>query len=210
MTCHHAASGCNYPEGECLGLCMHEQQSAAPQSAVSPYERPCQFGLEAEQPSAEPVEFLLNGARLKLSFQQVQCEDCGTMSDELRAVPLDQYADELQGRWVALVPAEDDRHLRTDAAAGFPHHIHNAAGAMVAETCSEELAVYLVERANAPAETQALRINADYWQGRAATAERQRDDLLEALKSACDWYGGTRFDHLIAEVEKEQSRDAHR
>lgn len=100
--------------------------------------------------------------------------------------------------------------LRADAAAGLPHHLHDATGSMVAEVCNEELAVYLVERANAPAETQALRINADYWQGRAATAERQRDDLLAALKSACDWHGETRFDYLIAEVEKEQSRDAHR
>lgn len=25
MTCNHAESGCNYPEGECLGLCLTEK-----------------------------------------------------------------------------------------------------------------------------------------------------------------------------------------
>jgi len=62
--------------------------------------------------SGDPVEFLLNGARLKLSFQQIECEDCGSMSNHFRTVPLDQYAEELQGQWLALVPAENDRHLR--------------------------------------------------------------------------------------------------
>jgi hypothetical protein len=27
MTCKHAASGCNYPESECAGLCMHRVSS---------------------------------------------------------------------------------------------------------------------------------------------------------------------------------------
>lgn len=62
--------------------------------------------------AAQPVEFLLNGARLKLSFQQEECESCGASSSHFRTVPMDQYAQELQGQWVALVPAENDRHLR--------------------------------------------------------------------------------------------------
>lgn len=61
---------------------------------------------------AQPVEFLLGGARLKLSFQQEECESCGASSAHFRTVPLDQYAEELQGQWVALVPAENDRHLK--------------------------------------------------------------------------------------------------
>lgn len=62
--------------------------------------------------TVQPVEFLLGGTRLKLSFQQFECEDCGSMSAHYRTVPMDQYAEELQGQWVALVPAENDRHLR--------------------------------------------------------------------------------------------------
>ena len=58
----------------------------------------------------EPL-FLLNGARLKLSFQQEECESCGASSAHFRTVPMDQYAEELQGRWVALIAAENDRHL---------------------------------------------------------------------------------------------------
>ncbi len=27
MTCQHAANGCNYPEGECFGVCMNRVQT---------------------------------------------------------------------------------------------------------------------------------------------------------------------------------------
>lgn len=66
----------------------------------------------AKREAAQSVEFLLGGTRLKLSFQQEECESCGASSAHFRTVPMDQYAEELQGRWVALVPAENDRHLR--------------------------------------------------------------------------------------------------
>lgn len=56
--------------------------------------------------------FLLDGARLKLSFQVVECDECGHANDRLTVVPLDQYANELDGRWVALVPAENNIHLK--------------------------------------------------------------------------------------------------
>lgn len=59
-----------------------------------------------------PVDFLLNGERFKLSFQHNECEACGAVSSRQLVVPLDQYAQELHGRWVALVPAENDMHLR--------------------------------------------------------------------------------------------------
>lgn len=57
-------------------------------------------------------EFLLEGMRFKLSFQETECDKCGTMQDRLVCVPLDQYADELDGKWVSLVGAENDKHLK--------------------------------------------------------------------------------------------------
>lgn len=57
----------------------------------------------------KPVEYLLNGDRFKLSFNELCCDECGH-SVGRECVPLDQYASELQGRWVALVPAENDQH----------------------------------------------------------------------------------------------------
>lgn len=54
--------------------------------------------------------FLLDGARFKLSFNELECDECGHPIGR-KCVPLDQYASELQGQWVALVPAENDRHL---------------------------------------------------------------------------------------------------
>lgn len=58
------------------------------------------LSAEASQQN-KPVEFLLDGARFKLSF-----------NEDGVCHPLDQYADELSGRWVALVPAENDKHLK--------------------------------------------------------------------------------------------------
>lgn len=71
-----------------------------------------EFSAALAQPAQGEVKFLLDGTRLKLSFQEVECDHCGeTVHGSLVAVPLDQYADELNGRWVALVPAENDQHL---------------------------------------------------------------------------------------------------
>lgn len=61
------------------------------------------------------TNFLLNGARLKLSFQEVECDVCGHVNGEYVCRPIDQYAEELQGAWVALVPAENNRHLSMEA-----------------------------------------------------------------------------------------------
>lgn len=56
--------------------------------------------------------FLLGGMRFKLDFSPEACDECGASDGYNTAVrPLDQYADELQGKWIALVPAENDRHL---------------------------------------------------------------------------------------------------
>lgn len=58
----------------------------------------------------EPM-FLLDGARFKLSFHDIHCDECGAENNRVTIDPLGMYANELQGKWVALVPAENDRHL---------------------------------------------------------------------------------------------------
>lgn len=59
-----------------------------------------------------PVEYLLNGSRFKLSFQEVECSNCGHSTSEFVCRPLDQYVSELSGEWVALVNAENDKHMK--------------------------------------------------------------------------------------------------
>lgn len=66
-----------------------------------------------EQLNQQRPAFLLNGTRFKLNFSPRGNVDV-----------FHNYAAELQGRWVALVPAEDDMHLSTvatpaDAGAGL-------------------------------------------------------------------------------------------
>jgi hypothetical protein len=68
-----------------------------------------------DQKEGEKVEFLLDGARFKLSFHQDECPHCGEMLDDYIVRPLEQYREELNGQWVALVPAENDRHLKFTA-----------------------------------------------------------------------------------------------
>ena len=58
-----------------------------------------------EQQNAHRPDFLLNGTRFKLNFSTRGNVDV-----------FHNYASELQGRWVALVPAEDDMHLAPTAA----------------------------------------------------------------------------------------------
>lgn len=58
-----------------------------------------------EQQNAHRPDFLLNGTRFKLNFSARGNVDV-----------FHNYASELQGRWVALVPAEDDMHLAPTAA----------------------------------------------------------------------------------------------
>lgn len=64
---------------------------------------PC-AAAPAPQPAQEPVKFLVNGTRFKLSF-----DTRGRVSS------LWNFMDELDGRWVALVAAEDDCHLQSTA-----------------------------------------------------------------------------------------------
>jgi hypothetical protein len=52
----------------------------------------------------EPVTFLCNATRFKLNF-----------NGQKNCTSLSYFADELQGRWVALVPAENDVHMKMSA-----------------------------------------------------------------------------------------------
>ena len=56
--------------------------------------------------------YLLNGRRFKLSYQSIECDDCGSESPYMLVTPLDMFEKELDQQWVALVPAEDDCHLQ--------------------------------------------------------------------------------------------------
>jgi hypothetical protein len=58
----------------------------------------------AKQEQGEPVAFLANGVRFKLNFDS-----------KGRVSSLWNYLSELDGRWVALVAAEDDCHLKLTA-----------------------------------------------------------------------------------------------
>lgn len=57
----------------------------------------------------EPVPFLLNGTRFKMSFQT----DLDADLDPITTLTcFNNFENQLDGRWVALVAAEDDAHLK--------------------------------------------------------------------------------------------------
>jgi len=74
--------------------------AAADQSATIIGILQAQIKRMEEQQNAHRPAFLLNGTRFKLNFSSRGNVDV-----------FHNYAAELQGRWVALVPAEDDCHL---------------------------------------------------------------------------------------------------
>jgi hypothetical protein len=55
--------------------------------------------------TAEPIQFLCNATRFRLNF-----------NGQKNCTSLVNFADSLQGQWVALVPAENDRHMKMVAA----------------------------------------------------------------------------------------------
>lgn len=68
----------------------------------------------ATQPPAvqgEPVAFLANGTRFKMAFHD-NADDLGNLTGGTHVTCFSNFAKELDGRWVALVAAEDDQHLR--------------------------------------------------------------------------------------------------
>ena len=79
-------------DGEWRGTC-HCAAAPAPQPAQ---------GVPETNFGNMPVKFLVNGTRFKLSF-----DTRGRVSS------LWNFMDELDGRWVALVAAEDDCHLQS-------------------------------------------------------------------------------------------------
>jgi hypothetical protein len=63
----------------------------------------------------EPVKFLVNGTRFKMSFfgfDQPDDDDHGETDVGTYVSCFDNFSKELDGRWVALVAAEDDCHLK--------------------------------------------------------------------------------------------------
>ena len=58
----------------------------------------------------EPVTFLANGTRFKLSFFENEADGCGNASTYVTC--FEAFKKELDGRWVALVSAEDDCHRK--------------------------------------------------------------------------------------------------
>jgi hypothetical protein len=63
--------------------------------------------LAEAQAVREPIEYLLNGARVKLNFNKA-----GNMTS------LSNMQHELQGRWVAFVAAEDGKHIAANGIGG--------------------------------------------------------------------------------------------
>lgn len=73
----------------------------------------------ATQPPAvqgEPVAFLANGTRFKMAFFD-NADDLGNPTGGTHVTCFSNFAKELDGRWVALVAAEDDQHLRLQQSA---------------------------------------------------------------------------------------------
>lgn len=61
----------------------------------------------------EPVKFLAKGTRFKMAFFDSEEDGCGNQGTYVTC--FEGFEDELDGRWVALVAAEDDCHRRLDA-----------------------------------------------------------------------------------------------
>lgn len=61
------------------------------------------------EPSAEPVKYLCDGTRFKMSFFEDDEDECG--NKKVYVTCFCNFERELDGRWVALVAAENDCHL---------------------------------------------------------------------------------------------------
>ena len=71
----------------------------------------CRAALaQARAEQAEPVKFLANGTRFKMAFFDSEEDGCGNVGTYVTC--FEGFDKELDGRWVALVAAEDDCHLK--------------------------------------------------------------------------------------------------
>lgn len=68
----------------------------------------------ASELKPEPIEFLAEGTRFKMAFFDNE-DDLGNPTGGTHVTCFSSYAKELDGRWVALVPAENDRHMKLAA-----------------------------------------------------------------------------------------------
>ena len=91
-------------DGEWRGTC-HCAAAPAPQPAQ---------GVPETNFGNMPVKFLVNGTRFKMSFFQNEDEE-GNYTDGMHVMCFEGYEKVLDGRWVALVAAEDDCHLQSAA-----------------------------------------------------------------------------------------------
>jgi len=66
---------------------------------------------EAERvPASEPVKYLANGTRFKMSFVE-NTDQFGRDTEGTHVTCFESFENDLDGRWVALVAAEDVRHM---------------------------------------------------------------------------------------------------
>ena len=79
--------------------------------AAAPAPQPAQ-GVPETNFGNMPVKFLVNGTRFKMSFFQNEDEE-GNYTDGTHVMCFDGYEKVLDGRWVALVAAENDCHLQS-------------------------------------------------------------------------------------------------
>ena len=79
--------------------------------------RLCNLAIKHAAKDVEPVSFLAQGTRFKLSF--FEHEDDGRGNTGTYVTCFEGFDKELDGRWVALVAAENDKHLN------FTHPTHD-------------------------------------------------------------------------------------
>lgn len=88
---------------------------------------------QKEAQPVEPVEYLANGTRFKMSFFR-NIDDSGNRTDGTHVMCFEGFERELDGRWVALVAAEDDCHLKHTAPVTHTALLREALEALEAAT----------------------------------------------------------------------------
>lgn len=84
------------------------------------------LGIAEQQSQQVPVTYLANGTRFKMSFFDCDApegDDHGQSDVGTYVTCFEAFAKELNGRWVALVAAEDDCHLKLPPQPAQPHKV---------------------------------------------------------------------------------------